>query len=96
MFTVSVKVESALPQGNGTLPAERSAASDAILVVVVLAVVMVCLCALILIYRRRRRRSSNSGACTCLKYNIVEVANIYYFKVEEKQTDDLVKFSSEK
>jgi hypothetical protein len=96
MFTVSVKVEPALPQDIGTLPAEQSpAASDAILVVVVLAIVMVCLCALVLIYRRRRRRSLDSGACSCLKYNIVEVANLYYYKVEEKHSDDLVKTGSE-
>ena len=96
MFTVSVKAEPTLPEVVGTLPPERSpAASDAILVVVVLAVVMVCFYALVLIYRRRRRRSLDSGACSCLKNNIVEVANSYYFKVEEKHSDDLVKISSE-
>jgi beta-lactamase regulating signal transducer with metallopeptidase domain len=96
MFTVSVKVEPALPPPTATLSPERSqAASDAILVVVVLAVVMVCLFALVLIYRRRKRRTLNSGACSCLKFNFVEVANLYYFKVEEKHSDDLVKTGSE-
>jgi len=96
MFTVSVKVEPALPQDVGTLPPERSpAASDAILVVVVLAVVIVFLCALVLICRRRRRPIVGSGACSCLKYNFVEVANLYYFKAEEKHSDDLVKIGSE-
>jgi len=97
MFNVSVTVPPVLPPDVGTLPPERSpAASDAILVVVVLAVVMVCVCVLVLIYRRRRRRPSlDSGACSCLKYNFVEVANLYYFKVEEKHSDDLVKISSE-
>jgi len=96
MFTVSVQVKPALPPDIGTLPPERSpAASDAILVVVVLAVVMVCLFALVLINKRRQRRTSDPGACSCLKYNYVEVANLYYFKVEEKHSDDLVKISSE-
>jgi hypothetical protein len=36
-----------------------------------------------------------TGACSCLKYNFVEVANLYYFKVEEKRGDDLMKISSE-
>jgi hypothetical protein len=91
MFTVSVSVEPALPEVDGTLPPERSAAaSDAILVVVVLAIVVVCLCALVLIYRRGRRQSLDSGACSCLKYNFVEVENLY-FKVEEKHSDDLMK-----
>jgi hypothetical protein len=96
MFTVSVKVEPALPPDIGTLPPERlPAASDAILVVAVLAFVLVCLFALVLIYRKRKRRTLDSGACSCLKYNFVEVANLYYFKVEEKHSDDLVKIGSE-
>jgi hypothetical protein len=95
MFTVSVKVDPALPQG-GTLPVERSpAASDAILVVIVLVIVMVCLSALVFICRRRRRRQSiDPGACYFLKCNFVGVANLYYFKVEEKHSDDLVKIGS--
>jgi hypothetical protein len=94
MFAVSVEVP-ALQPVTETSPAEQSpAASDAILVVVVLAVVMVCLCALVLICRRRRQ-SLVSGACSRLKYNIVEGANLYYFKVEEKRSDDLVKIGSE-
>lgn len=97
MFTVSVEVQPALPPDVGTLPLEPSpAASDAILVAVVLAIVMVCLCALVLICRRWRRPILESGACSCLKYNFVEVENLYYFKVEEKHHDDLVKISSEK
>lgn len=96
-FTVSVPVEPALPQVDGTLPSEQSpAASNTVLVVVVLAAVMVCLSALVMIYRRRRRRRSlDSGACSCLKYNFVEIANLYYFKVEEQHSDDLVKRGSE-
>jgi beta-lactamase regulating signal transducer with metallopeptidase domain len=96
MFTVSVEVEPALPPDIGTLSPERSpAASDAILVVVVLAVVLVCIFAFVLIYRRRKRRTLDSGACSCLKYNFVEVANLYYFKVEEKHSDDVVKIGLE-
>jgi hypothetical protein len=96
MFTVSVKIEPLSPQDAETLtPAPSQAAFDAILVAVVLAVVLVCLCVLVLFCRRRRRRSLDSGACPCLKCNLVEVANLYYYKTEEKHSDDLVKIDSE-
>jgi hypothetical protein len=93
MFTLPVKVEPTSPPEAE--PPPSPAAFDAILVAVVLAIVLMCVCLLVFFCRRRRRRSLDSGACSCLKYNLVEVANLYYCKIEEKQGDDLVKIGSE-
>jgi hypothetical protein len=96
MFTVPVRVDPALPQDPETLtPSSSPAAFNAIMAAVVLAIALVCLCVLVLFCRRRRRQSADSGACSCLKYNLVEVANLYYYKIEEKHNDDLVKIGSE-
>jgi hypothetical protein len=76
MFTVSVEVKPASPPKEETEPSLPT--SDAILVAVVLAFVMMFVCAFVMIYRRWRRRRRpilDYGACSCLKYNIVEVAN---------------------
>jgi hypothetical protein len=96
MFTVSVEVQSTLPLPPQQPLSPSAAPVDIIMAAVFVVLVLLCLCVLLFIWRKKRRRrrpSSETGACSCLKYNLVEVANLYYYKVEEKQDDNLVKIS---
>jgi hypothetical protein len=90
MFTVSVHVQSISPQ-SPQIPSPPPAPVDVILVAVFAALMLVCLFALIFIWRRRRRPSAEPGACPYLKHKLREVTDLYYCKIEEKQSENLVK-----
>jgi hypothetical protein len=96
MFTVSVEVNSTLPQTPPLL--QSQALVDVIVAPVFVALVLICVLVILFVWRskrRRRRPSSEPGACYCLKYNLVDVADIYYSKTDEKQNDNLMKTVSE-
>jgi beta-lactamase regulating signal transducer with metallopeptidase domain len=91
MFTVSVQVQSASPQ-SPQLTSPPSPPVDLIILAVFAVLILVCLFALIFVWRRRRRRpSSEPGACSYLKHRLKEVTNLYYYKIDEKQGENLVK-----
>jgi hypothetical protein len=95
VFTVSVEVQSTSPQPAQPLPLPPQAHLDFILAAVFAVLLLVCLFVLLFIWRSKRRQNSEPGACYCFKYNLVDVANLYYYKIEEKQGDNLVKTGSE-
>jgi hypothetical protein len=96
MSTVSVEVNATLPQSLQTppTPPPSQAPVDVLLVTVFVVLVLTCVVVILLVWRSKRRRaSSEPGACYCLKYDLVEIADLYY-KMDEKQSDNLVKTGS--
>lgn len=91
MYTVSVEVQSVSPQ-SPQITSPPSLPVDVILMAVFAVFVLMCIFALIFIWRRRRRRrSSEPGVCSCLKYKLREVSDLYYCKIEEKWGENQVK-----